>query len=94
MGKAKLIAASDPGDAYTTFTGVTRLKQGISPAGVYVDRPDTNLSRSATAPAPSVPSTFWSRNLNALHNELTRTSKNSTAQKRQIERDYQGLKRP
>ncbi|KAG6866212.1 hypothetical protein C0991_007237 [Blastosporella zonata] len=58
MGKAKLVAASDPEDTYTTFTGSTRLKQGISPSGVYVDRPDfdssaaqNNLNRSATAPA-------------------------------------------
>jgi len=59
MGKAKLVAASDPGDAFTEFTGVTRLKQGISPAGVYVDKPladgaSPNLSRSATT--PSLPS--------------------------------------
>jgi len=59
MGKAKLVAASDPGDTFTTFTGSTRLKQGISPSGVYVERPDfqtavaQNLSRSATAPVPS-----------------------------------------
>ncbi|KAF8653299.1 hypothetical protein AX16_003999 [Volvariella volvacea WC 439] len=58
MGRAKLVAASDPGDAYTEFTGVTRLKQGISPANVYVERPlndgpGTNLSRSATTPNPA-----------------------------------------
>ncbi|TFK75475.1 NADPH oxidase regulator NoxR [Pluteus cervinus] len=55
MGKAKLIAASDAGDAYTEFTGVTRLKQGISPANVFVERPGDagNLSRSATAPSPA-----------------------------------------
>jgi len=59
MGKAKLVAASDPGDAFTEFTGVTRLKQGISPAGVYVESPaadtgsSTNLSRSATTPSLS-----------------------------------------
>ncbi|KAK0459085.1 NADPH oxidase regulator NoxR [Desarmillaria tabescens] len=57
MGKAKLIAASDPGDAYTTFTGVTLLKQGISPSGVYLSRTNTrspesepSLNRSFTAP--------------------------------------------
>ncbi|KAG5645429.1 hypothetical protein DXG03_006253 [Asterophora parasitica] len=61
MGKAKLVAASDPEDTFTTFTGSTRLKQGISPTGVYVDRPNfdsavaQNLSRSATPPAPSAP---------------------------------------
>ncbi|KAG6828074.1 hypothetical protein H0H92_009336 [Tricholoma furcatifolium] len=59
MGKAKLVAASDPGDAFTTFTGVTRLKQGVSPSGVFVDRLDldtstaqSNIGRSATVPAP------------------------------------------
>lgn len=54
----KLIAASDPGDVFTEFTGSTRLKQGISPSGVFLDRPDigSDLSRSATAPAASVPS--------------------------------------
>jgi len=59
MGKAKLVAASDPGDTFTTFTGSTRLKQGISPTGVYIDRPDfdaimaSNLSRSMTVPVAS-----------------------------------------
>ncbi|KAG6857726.1 hypothetical protein H0H87_004142 [Tephrocybe sp. NHM501043] len=59
MGKAKLVAASDPGDTFTTFTGSTRLKQGISPSGVFVERPAfdssvaMNLNRSATAPAAS-----------------------------------------
>lgn len=58
MGKAKLVAASDPSDTFTTFTGSTRLKQGITPTGVYIDRPDldtvtANLSRSLTAPAAS-----------------------------------------
>jgi tetratricopeptide (TPR) repeat protein len=57
MGKAKLVAASDPGDAFTEFTGVTRLKQGVSPAGVYVEKPQAdsspNLSRSATTPSLS-----------------------------------------
>ncbi|KAG6889114.1 hypothetical protein C0995_003683 [Termitomyces sp. Mi166 len=60
MGKARLVAASDPGDTFTTFTGSTRLKQGISPSGVFVDPSDSNsavtqsnLNRSATAPAVS-----------------------------------------
>jgi neutrophil cytosolic factor 2 len=53
------VAASDPSDTFTTFTGSTRLKQGISPTGVYIDRPDfdtavaANLSRSLTVPATS-----------------------------------------
>ena len=54
----KLIAASDTIDAYTTFTGVTRLQQGISPSGVFIERPTINtgespmvgLTRSATSP--------------------------------------------
>ncbi|KAF9476353.1 NADPH oxidase regulator NoxR [Pholiota conissans] len=53
MGKAKLVAASDSNDLTTDFTGITRLKQGISPAGVFVDRPDignSGLLRSATVP--------------------------------------------
>jgi len=56
MGKAKLVAASDPLDTYTSFTGATRLKQGISPSNVFVEGPifDTaNLSRSATVPGAS-----------------------------------------
>ncbi|GLB37380.1 putative NADPH oxidase regulator [Lyophyllum shimeji] len=60
LGKAKLVAATDPTDTFTTFTGATRLKQGISPSGVYIDRTDfdaavaqNNLNRSATAPAAS-----------------------------------------
>ncbi|KAF8588880.1 hypothetical protein K439DRAFT_1384065 [Ramaria rubella] len=54
LGKAKLVAAADSREAYTTFTGVTRLQQGITPTGAPVDRPDTDLTpdrslaRSAT----------------------------------------------
>ncbi|KAF8639564.1 hypothetical protein AX17_001466 [Amanita inopinata Kibby_2008] len=57
LGKARLVAASDPSDIYTEFTGIARLKQGISPTNIYVDRPDitpVNLTRSATAPGPAV----------------------------------------
>lgn len=53
MGKAVLIAASDNRDAFTGFTGSTNLKQGISPAGVYVEQPP-DISRSASAPSPAV----------------------------------------
>jgi hypothetical protein len=67
------VAASDPNDTFTTFTGSTRLKQGISPTGVYIDRPDfdaavaSNLSRSITAPvASSSPSQSESFYLNIL----------------------------
>ncbi|KAF8813751.1 NADPH oxidase regulator NoxR [Phlegmacium glaucopus] len=57
MGKAKLVASSDPNDDGTAFSGATRLKKGMSPAGLLLDRPDlldtnpsTNLLRSATVP--------------------------------------------
>ncbi|KAJ3570908.1 hypothetical protein NP233_g4105 [Leucocoprinus birnbaumii] len=51
LGEPILVAASDATDAFTTFTGSTRLKQGISPSGVYVDQfPEANVSRSATLP--------------------------------------------
>lgn len=61
MGKAKLVAASDLMDSYTTFSGSTRLKQGITPTGVFIDRPPTSdppsLSRSATTPSASTGAT-------------------------------------
>ncbi|KAF8160854.1 NADPH oxidase regulator NoxR [Crassisporium funariophilum] len=57
MGKAILVASSDYNDTATSFSGAARLKMGISPAGLYLDRPDllnsdtsTNLLRSATVP--------------------------------------------
>jgi hypothetical protein len=57
MGKARLVAASDSMDSYTTFSGATRLKAGITPTGIFIDRPPTDpspaLNRSATAPATS-----------------------------------------
>jgi len=43
----KLVATENPNEAYTTFTGVTRLRQGITPQNVFVDD-DTNLSLAAT----------------------------------------------
>ncbi|EGO26507.1 hypothetical protein SERLADRAFT_360751 [Serpula lacrymans var. lacrymans S7.9] len=57
MGKAKLVAASDASDAFTTFSGVTRLKQGVTPQNTFVEsRPDTDsspaLNRSVTLPPP------------------------------------------
>lgn len=58
LGKAKLVAASDSSDAFTTFTGVTRLKMGQTPSGAPLerpppspDRPTPNLTRSASANA-------------------------------------------
>ncbi|KJA20777.1 hypothetical protein HYPSUDRAFT_42870 [Hypholoma sublateritium FD-334 SS-4] len=55
MGKAKLVASSDVSDVSTAFSGVTLLSKGISPAGVFLDRPDIDnpsngLLRSATVP--------------------------------------------
>jgi len=47
LGKAKLVATENPNEAYTTFTGVTRLRQGITPQNIFVDD-DTSLSRAAT----------------------------------------------
>ncbi|TDL15170.1 hypothetical protein BD410DRAFT_136396 [Rickenella mellea] len=59
LGKAVLVAASDAQDAYTTFTGSTRLQQGMTPVGAPLDRPASDptpsLSRSATVPPPRAP---------------------------------------
>ncbi|CAE6341410.1 unnamed protein product [Rhizoctonia solani] len=53
LGKAQLIAASDANDAFTTFTGVTRLQQGLTPSGAPITdgRPLPTLSRSVTTAA-------------------------------------------
>lgn len=60
LGKAKLVATADANEAYTTFTGVTRLKQGITPKGTFIPESEdksaesnVQLSRSVTVPAPS-----------------------------------------
>ncbi|WVQ99741.1 hypothetical protein IAU59_006883 [Kwoniella sp. CBS 9459] len=37
MGKAVLVAATDVNDAYTSFTGITRLKRGQNPFGAPLD---------------------------------------------------------
>ncbi|KIM78245.1 hypothetical protein PILCRDRAFT_824726 [Piloderma croceum F 1598] len=56
MGKAKLVTASDENDQFTTFTGATRLKSGVSPSNTFVAQPNIDagpgLSRSLTAPPP------------------------------------------
>ncbi|KDQ55044.1 hypothetical protein JAAARDRAFT_134290 [Jaapia argillacea MUCL 33604] len=55
MGKAKLVATSDAIDVYTEFSGATRLKQGITPSGIYIETPPTDagtLARSQTTPNP------------------------------------------
>lgn len=60
MGKAKLISAADARDEFTTFTGVTRLRQGQLPSGAPLEvgsfsaraaEAATGLSRSATTAA-------------------------------------------
>jgi len=51
MGKAKLVASENPNEAYTTFTGVTRLRQGVTPSNVFVDDSPANeggLSKAGT----------------------------------------------
>ncbi|EIW54570.1 uncharacterized protein TRAVEDRAFT_31426 [Trametes versicolor FP-101664 SS1] len=55
LGKAKLVAAESTNDLFTEFTGVARLKQGITPTGIFVDDgPNAGLQRAATV-ATSVP---------------------------------------
>jgi hypothetical protein len=41
-------ASDNPSEAYTTFSDVTRLRQGISPQNVFVDWEDGGLARAAT----------------------------------------------
>lgn len=45
LGKAKLISAADANDAFTTFTGSTRINQGQTPSGA----PLKELQRSGTS---------------------------------------------
>ncbi|PIL30996.1 hypothetical protein GSI_05689 [Ganoderma sinense ZZ0214-1] len=53
LGKARLVAAESTNDLFTEFTGVARLKQGITPSNVFIDDgPTSNLSRAATVAAP------------------------------------------
>ncbi|TRM69182.1 PB1 domain-containing protein [Schizophyllum amplum] len=56
MGKARLVAASDANDITTEFTGAYRLKKGVSPGGIFINREEpVNLGRNATVPAPVNP---------------------------------------
>ncbi|CAL1711162.1 unnamed protein product [Somion occarium] len=57
MGKARLVATSDANEAYTTFTGVTRLKQGIAPTGTFLEDESraAGLNRAATVSVTSRP---------------------------------------
>lgn len=86
MGKAKLVASTDTSDVVTTFTGVARLKAGISPSGLYLDRPDllestasnSNLLRSATVP-PVMPALKPSEGPRSAGIERSKTTANTTA---------------
>lgn len=51
LGRAKLVAVDNPNDAYTTFTGVTRMQQGFTPTGAPIERPPTNVD----GPPPLLP---------------------------------------
>ncbi|KAI0686524.1 hypothetical protein C8Q76DRAFT_636177 [Earliella scabrosa] len=53
LGKAKLVAAESTNDLFTEFTGVARLKQGITPTGVFIED-GPGLARAATVAAPSL----------------------------------------
>jgi hypothetical protein len=44
LGKAKLVAAESVNEAYTTFTGVTRMQQGFTPTGAPIERNDSTLA--------------------------------------------------
>ena len=46
----QLIAATDERDAFTTFTGVTRLRQGQLPSGAPLNGSDVVISRSTSDP--------------------------------------------
>lgn len=37
LGKAKLVAAESVDEAYTTFTGVTRMNRGYTPTGAPIN---------------------------------------------------------
>ncbi|OCF43032.1 hypothetical protein I317_03125 [Kwoniella heveanensis CBS 569] len=50
MGKAVLVAATEVNDAYTSFTGITRLKRGQNPSGAPLDASHP-LGRSASISA-------------------------------------------
>ncbi|WVQ77864.1 hypothetical protein IAR50_007562 [Cryptococcus sp. DSM 104548] len=57
MGKV-LVAASDASDAYTTFTGITRLQRGQNPSGAPLEAGallgrSASVSQAAPPPAPA-----------------------------------------
>ncbi|KZS88882.1 hypothetical protein SISNIDRAFT_459314 [Sistotremastrum niveocremeum HHB9708] len=52
LGKAKLVATADANEAYTTFTGVTRLRQGMTNTGAPLDRPPSDPNPQSTFVPP------------------------------------------
>ncbi|KAL1746176.1 hypothetical protein HDZ31DRAFT_34709 [Schizophyllum fasciatum] len=75
MGKAKLVAASDANDVTTEFTGAYRLKKGVSPGGIFINRDEpTNLGRNATVPAPVTPEMEANRALTRTRTEIAAPS--------------------
>jgi hypothetical protein len=50
LGKAKLVAAADSTDAFTTFTGATRLAQGQNMSGAFVDTGPMQKSEPSRIP--------------------------------------------
>jgi hypothetical protein len=73
LGKAKLVAASDSADAFTTFTGSTRLQQGINMSGTFVDNGPTPKSDVA----PRIPLSKYISKLGRLM--LTKSQNPTTA---------------
>lgn len=53
LGKAKLVAAESVDEAYTTFTGVTRMQRGYTPTGAPIDSNDTTLGVGGAGLNPS-----------------------------------------
>jgi hypothetical protein len=55
LGKAKLVAAADSTDAFTTFTGATRLAQGQNMSGAFVDTGPMQKSEPSRIPLSTSP---------------------------------------
>jgi hypothetical protein len=55
LGKAKLISAADARDEFTTFTGVTRLRNGERPSGAKLDQGMMPSSSQTTVSLPPPP---------------------------------------
>ncbi|KAG8829658.1 hypothetical protein FRC17_006220 [Serendipita sp. 399] len=79
LGKAKLVAAENPNEAYTTFTGVTRMQQGYTPSGAPID--DQNLRGGADLKA--APSFSRARNPDNPSKTVERTPSTSARLERQ-----------